>query len=546
MNQALQILQPEDPEEANQIFYSDEDNIPGPEEGTPVQSPNFSFTKENSQNLLKKRSPAAPHRFKMRSVVQEIEEELSYNHNTKRRLANLIQFNKGFFENLQNLINQKLEEFDFDSLLLDFRQCSLTHRIDPSQFVSTGLDCVQRAIELESSKEKLKQEIYKMLSSETKGRILNTLKSYGGEFQSELNGLFVFKKRIKEKDKFQQMFLDKKNKSKVAKKLAKKIMGKMRTVPDIVGEELFFNIIKDFLKFCYKEKKYKNIAEICQKIVKLEKRFSPDPSLITSAYFYGFLSNYHLKQHEKSYIFFKTIATSILKPCSNSSSLKSSKLRFEPFFSRLSEAEMHGYIFSVIQMLSKFFASDSSQKIFFNKFKENFEKGKELVDEVMITQYMSCRSYEQVKRLCQAAKGVTGSARHNFYLGFVALMESTSRTSQNRLEKLKKAFEYFEKYKECSGEEKEAEVRYNFGRALTHVNLPEYALEQFEKSKLVAVQEKSDIGDVNDEGEWIREKNYKKEFFYEAAFNQVVWYKKMGLIDAEKSVMKDCLVIDNF
>ena len=91
--------------------------------------------------------------------------------------------------------------------------------------------------------------------------------------------MFIFKrkKNQSETSRFDSIFKDSKNKSRVAKKLSQKLVGKMRTIPDFIGAEKFIEIINSSIKSMYQAKKFKELSQICELLFKISKSFDHFP-----------------------------------------------------------------------------------------------------------------------------------------------------------------------------------------------------------------------------------------------------------------------------
>ena len=452
-------------------------------------------------------------------------------------MENLVELNEDFFVTQHLRINKTIQKYQFDKLLLEFRRCEINMKSDPDSFHNSAKYCVLNSLLLEVEKQTIETSIYGMLLRESKGRIRASLQdNIIGDQVDELNSLFIFKrKKAKKFDKFETLFKDSKNKSRVAKRMSEKIMSRMSTVSSMIKEAKYVEIIERALIVFYGKKKFELVAKICEQLLKLRSKFGKYGDFCANFYLYGFLANARLQKFEKSYVYFRKVSKVLLKVFKrNNEEVKikeravarpsllsaaedplsapkpemrpdrgytdSEKLRAALIkkFKDLEVGELQTLCFTTIYLLfSNFKDYNASSRAFFQKFKDQFEGSQmqPMTNHLSAILYIYSGSIEQAKMYIEKNYERGGeNTLYDFMLGFCYLMDSTNRMKANKLESIGKAFNFFEKYKDSrSGNNGLAssglgqgcleEAYYNIGRALAHINCPRLSVEMFRKAR---------------------------------------------------------------
>lgn len=279
-------------------------------------------------------APAFPGRknMKVEGLIKDINNEVEFNSKTRRRMVNIVELNEQFFINIQTNIEEMLSQFDLEKLLLDFKQCELGLKSsqgnsteglvwNPQTYASVDFKSIKKALKLELKKDSFKESIYQLLLNESKGRIRNTFQGaqvdIPEDFKKDLNNLFIFKRKKQtanpENSRIESWLKESKNKSRVARNLAQKLMSKMKTVPDFIGQTKFVDIVDSSIKILYQQKKYVLLSQICEILYKISKVFIGFPDFQVSFYNFGFLANCRIQNFEKAYIFFRVIGKNLIQ-----------------------------------------------------------------------------------------------------------------------------------------------------------------------------------------------------------------------------------------
>lgn len=281
--------------------------------------------RENNQNPSKKN-------LKVEGLIKDINNENEFNSKTRRRMVNIVELNEQFFINIQTNIEEMLSQFDLERLLLDFKQSELglksgtgqPHDIsewDPKLYSSIDFRSIKKALKLELKKDSFKENIYQLLLNESKGRIRSTFQGAQldapEDFKKDLNTLFIFKRKKQttnpENSRIESWLKESKNKSRVARNLAQKLISKMKTVPDFIGFGKFVDIVDSSIKVLYQQKKYVLLSQICEVLYKISKVFVAYPDFQVTFYNFGFLANCRIQNFEKAYIFFRVIGKNLIQ-----------------------------------------------------------------------------------------------------------------------------------------------------------------------------------------------------------------------------------------
>lgn len=514
---------------------------------------------------------------KVENLIKDIKNEDTLNVKTRRRMVNIVELNELFFSNVQQTIDQIMKKYNLDVLLLEFKQCELGIR---SATTDEDFDfrCIKRALRLEQRKLAFRDSIYQLLLNESKGKIRSTFQGLDIEdtdFKKELNYLFIFKRKKnneQESSKLESMFKESKNKSCVARKLSTKLVTKMKTIPDYIGNDKFVEIIDMALKLMYNTKRYLNLCQICDLLLKISKSFDGYPQFQVNFYFYGFLGNCKLDNYEKAYVFFRIIGRYLIandfsqNPAAEketrgeqqSSARDNEALRaaFRSHFGAYSQSEINKVCFCMMNHLfNEFYQQETSHRIFFQKFQKQYERIvgiDRFVNMICANNYIMSGSYPSAKEWLLRNNDLDSNPLSNFLMGFITLIESTNRNNENKIQTIHQAFEYFDKYQKLSPNSKLPEVYYNLGRAFSHLSMSSAALKMFAKSKsfvedkilqtrqILASQAKALEKDI-DENKWREfDAEYRKtHFYYESSFNEVVWNYKLNNRQISFSLIDD-------
>lgn len=270
--------------------------------------------------------------LKVEGLIKDINNESEFNSKTRRRMVNIVELNEQFFINIQTNIEEMLSQFDLERLLLDFKQSELglksgsgqPHDIsdwDPKLYSSIDFRSIKKALKLELKKDSFKENIYQLLLNESKGRIRSTFQGAQLEapedFKKDLNTLFIFKRKKQtanpENSRIESWLKESKNKSRVARNLAQKLISKMKTVPDFIGFHKFVDIVDSSIKVLYQQKKFVLLSQICEVLYKISKVFAAYPDFQVTFYNFGFLANCRIQNFEKAYIFFRVIGKNLIQ-----------------------------------------------------------------------------------------------------------------------------------------------------------------------------------------------------------------------------------------
>lgn len=501
---------------------------------------------------------------KVDNLIKDIKNEATLNLKTKRRMMNIVELNEQFFMNVQKTIDDITLKYNLDILLLEFKQCELSLKSVASE---ADFKCIRKALRLEQRKLAFRESIYQLLLNESKGKIRSTFQGFETEdpqFRKELNYLFIFKRKKHADQEFSRidtMFKESKNKSCVAKKLAHKLVAKMKTIPDYIGFDKFVDIVDLSMKQMYAAKKYLILSQTCDMLMKISKAFEGYPKFQVNYHYYGFLANCRVDNYEKAYIFFRVISKHLIAddPDSDEPALdrrqslvegakqrisEDLRAQFKSLFKAYSQTDINKVCFCMMNHLfNEFYQQESSHRIFFQKFQKQYERivgVSKFVNLICANNYIMSGSYGSAREWLSKNGDLDSNPLSNFLMGYISLIESTNRNNDNKIEMIHTAFEYFEEYKSLSSNAKLPEVYYNMGRAFSHLSMTTAALKLFAKAK-AAVEDRLlqyrqlvrtqaiQTGKRVDEEKWADfDKDYRKRhFYYESCFNEIVWHSKL-------------------
>jgi hypothetical protein len=453
-------------------------------------------------------------------------------------MMNIVELNENFFIDVQSRIDAIMEKYDLDILLLNFKQCELS-LASPDNTLLIDFKCIKKTLRLEQQKVSLRDDIYKLLLNENKGKIRSAFEEISQEdleMKKGLTSLFIFKRKKKEEtanSRIDNLYKESKNKSRVAKKLAQKVIGKMKTIPDYVGGmDRFIEVVEGCIKLMYQQKKFAILAQVCEILFKISKSFDQYPSFQVSYFFYGFLSSCRVENYEKAYLYFRVISKHLI--VAEDGVRTPLHATFLEKFKGFNITDINKICICMINHLfNQFNHSSEVHHNFFQKLQKQYESNKKVQFYMNI---LSCNNYIMsgsyiAARECLKRNGNMEDRLTSFLLAFINLVDSTNRNNENKIESIHLAFENFEKYKLLSTH-KLCEVYYNMGRAFTHLNLQQSAVTMFNKcidivnDKIINL--KSAVarrgGEVcssalDEQIEQIRVRN----MYYEATFNILVW-----------------------
>lgn len=563
----------EDPNE--QIYLSEDDSAflgkRKPSDGPQLKHETSGWQQADADNL--QNNPLKSQ--KVESLIKDIKNEGTLNLKTRRRMVNIVELNELFFSNVQSTIDDIMKKYNLDVLLLEFKQCDLSIKSAAPEHID--FRCIKRALRLEQRKLAFRDSIYQLLLNESKGKIRSTFQGLDiddTDFKKELNYLFIFKRKKngdQESSKLESMFKESKNKSCVARKLSNKLVTKMKTIPDYIGTEKFVEIIDMAMKLMYNTNKYLSLCQICDLLLKISKSFDAFPQFQVNFYNYGFLSNCKVDNYEKAYVFFRIISKNLIgndfsaneedithppKENIQGSSRDSEVLKtaFRSMFKAYSQSDINKVCFCMMNHLfNEFYQQENSHRIFFQKFQKQYERiagVSKFVNMICVNNYIMSGSYISAKEWLLKNNDLDKNPLSSFLMGFITLIESTNRNTENKIESIHAAFDYFEQYKQQSPTSRLPEVYYNMGRAFSHLSMSTAALKMFAKAK-AAVDDKlmhyrqlltsqaHSFDKLIDDAKWkIFEAEFrKKHFYHESTFNESVWHFKLN----NKQVAYSCL-----
>lgn len=564
LNTKLEVEEDPDDEE---IFLSDE------ETGFLMKREIQSFEEQDLPYKLKQEQETATKKIKnvkVERLIGEIKREADVNTKTRRRMANIVEFNEEFFINVENLIDQQMQKYNFELLLLNFKQCELG-LVSPNPSETLNFHSLKKALKLEQFKIHLKENIYNMLLKESKGKIRSTFMEYSNQkssFKKDLNYLFIFKRKKTadtESSRMESLFKESKNKSRVARKLSSTLITKMKTVPDYVGFPQFTSIIHKSLLVLYKLERYLLAAQICEILLKIHKHFEGYPEFQVDYYFIGFLAHCKIQNYEKAYVFFRVMSKYLIrdenKDQNQLPSLQNRKNEnpaleraFREKFKAYSQIEINKVCFSMINYLfNEFSPQKTAHRIFFQKFQKQYEKSGSITyysNLIMANNYIHSGSYETAKECLLKNDDFETNPLPNFLMGFIKLIDSTNRNNPTKIETIHEAFDYLEAYKDLSHPKKLCEVYYNLGRSFSHLSMSEPALKMFAKCKDLVDDKLAQINALIEhkaketnlaidsaKKEALAEEIRQKNFYYESTFNEMVWHYRQG----NKSIANDIM-----
>lgn len=537
-----------------------------------------SLLKTRSLELIKE-SPEERHQriLELKKLMDDIKYEESYNEKTKRRMENLIEQNHDFFLRQQKKIENILDKFNLDRLLLDFRRCEINMKSSDEDFFASSKSCILSSLKLEEAKKEISDSIYSKLLRESKGKILNSLKE---DFpKDELNSLFIFKrKKSKIDDKFEVIFKDSKNKSRVAKRMSQKMMARMMTVSSSITLPKYIEILSKSLKVFYRKDQLGTLVELCDCLLSLRDTLSHDSNFTAEYLICGFLVNARLKSYEKSYVFFRIISKTLLDVSKN----HKLKLSLISKIGDYTQSEITVLCFTTIYILFANFKNyNSKSRAFFQKFKDQFEHESmsKFANHLAAIIYIYSGSVEQSKACIEENYERGGdNVLYDMMLGFCYLMESTNRKNMNKLGSIEKAFDFFKKYEMNFDKDGEVglggiaggapeEAYYNIARAFSHINCPEMAIKMFQKVRRVTESKviesnraalerfKDEMGieyvtkDMMTDQDLQEKKEREQELktnglYHNAAFNEMIWYKLTNNKEMEKLMIENYLTFD--
>lgn len=558
-------LEVEEDQEDEEIFLSDE------ETGFLMKREIQNFDEQDLPYKLKQEQDTAAKKIKnvkVERLIGEIKREPDVNTKTRRRMANIVEFNEEFFINVENLIDKQMQKYNFELLLLNFKQCELG-LASPNPSEDLNFQSLKKALKLEQFKIHLKENIYNMLLKESKGKIRSTFMEYSNQqtsLKKDLNYLFIFKRKKTadtESSRMESLFKESKNKSRVARKLSNTLITKMKTVPDYIGFAQFTSIIHKSLLVLYKLERFLLVAQICEILLKIHKHFEDYPEFQVDYYFVGFLAHCKIQSYEKAYVFFRTMSKYLIRDENRDKyQTLSSQLRknenlplekaFREKFSAYSQIEINKVCFSMINYLfNEFSPQKTSHRIFFQKFQKQYEKSGSITyysNLIMANNYIHSGSYETAKECLMKNDDFETNPLSNFLMGFIKLIDSTNRNNQTKIETIHEAFDYLEAYKELSNPRKMCEVYYNLGRSFSHLSMSEPALKMFAKCKdlvddklaqisaLIEARAQETNCAIDPKKKEALEKEIRlKNLYYESTFNEMVWHYRQG----NKSIAND-------
>ena len=461
---------------------------------------------------------------KVDRLIKDIKEEDSLNIKTRRRMMNIVDLNENFFINIQQKIDDIMIKYDLDILLLNFKQLELRMKSSDSSSDTIYVDykCIKKAVRLEQQKINLRDNIYKLLLNESKGKIRSAFEDISNEdvdMKRELISLFIFKRKKKDDNsRIDSIYKDSKNKSRVAKKLSQKVISKMKTIPDYIGGiQRFIDIVSISLKHMYINKKYMILSNICEILYKISKSFELHPSFQSLYYFYGFLSNCRIDNYEKAYIYFRVISKYLIRGKYQSKDTALYRCMTD-MFKDYNIHDINNICICMINQLFNMFNhntnnSNDAHHNFFQKLQKQYENNKEIeyyMNLLSCNNYIMSGSYQSAKECLVKYKDKDNDRLYNFLLGFINLVDSTNRNNENKIESIHTAFDYIERYKVLSPD-RLCEVYYNMGRSFTHINMHQSAISMYNKC--------IDMID-NNRHNGIRDAD---NIYYECKYNILVW-----------------------
>ena len=524
-----------------------------------------------NESLLKKRKPdyqtekafsSRKHFFTedyRSDLIKKIKNYDDVNFKTQKRLRNLIELNSNFFSDVDKEIENILINYDMNNLILSLNKCliisedmDLNKSVQKHDFSKELNECrifLISCLNLELERENLESTIYNILLKESKGKILQSFRNE--KYKDELSFIYIFKKKKKiNTNNFDKYVKKGKHKSKIATRLSKIVITKMKSIISSDYKETFIKISRKTIKTFHALGKYSEVAEICHLLLKNDNSFNQNQDDFRLDYLtYGFQSNYIEKSFEKAYIFFKIIGKAILSSANpeKSSLLTPFETLIDKKLANFSKESRNLLCFLPINLIfTKIPEKNSSQRLFFNKFRTQFKNDsvERFVDQISGNVYIQNGSYEQGRKCYEKIHKTHQSNLTTFILGFIALMETTNRNNMTKVESFKEAVDYFDMVK-INRAESPSENYYNIGRLFTHLNMPNEAIQAFNmglteaESKLIDYQlKKNDVlTKIEDESKkmlieqnslQMLEKIKNKEKVYENALNLYVWNNSIG------------------
>ena len=598
-------------DEEAEIFLSDDENPEAlgkrdTQKKTGVKAEILKPTKiESEANPLE----SQPMKFmKVEGLIKDIKNEGTLHSKTRKRMVNIVELNEQFFTNLQSNIDEIISKHNLEVLLLEMKELELylksaegnpsAENAPPETLASKqpeklpNFKCIKSALKLEQKKLNLTDNIYQLLLNESKGKIRSTFQGAvadNPELKKDLNYLFIFKRKkhplgfqngtleepgellqaseslmqepalpsIKrppnaqggtEMSRIESLFKESKNKSKVANKLAEKIITKLKTVPDYLGMDKFINIIIMSLKHMYLRKKYPLLSKICEILYRINKKFDHFPHFQQQYHFFGFLSLCRQNNFEKAYIFFRIIAKHlILDSDAQEKPAADQKLRgeFMKLFEGYEQSDINKVCFCMINHLfSEFGQQSSAQRIFFQKFQKQYVGGENIqpyVNMISANNYIASGSNASARLRILEKNDLDTNPLSNFLMGYLSMVETTNRTNENKIQSFHESLEYFEKYKSLVSKSRMPEVNYNFSRFLSHMNMMRNSLKMMQKCEELyqdKLQEASQCSELKDKLSSVSHFLKKKMFVYDCEYNKLVWARKAGNREEEIRIIK--------
>ena len=497
-------------------------------------------------------------RQKIIGLVESIKQDEKLNEKLRQKLEIFIESQEDFFISELTKIDDTLAAFNFEQLLLDFRKCEFNFSAEDTVFWETSKECVLESLKLQVAKKdlinQLQTAILKIENQNQRNNIPDfNLSSLAGNtgIGGDQGSLFIFKrKKLKKEQKFDTIFKDAKMTSKVAQIMSEKVVEKMSTVIDEIGLEKYASVVEKALKVSYKMKNFGYLTEVCEKMLKLKKEFCTQISLVAAYQISGFLCNFYTNNYERAYIFFKFFAKTILG-INQETGLKEHLLSFFP---DLETKNIETLCFSIIQIIFSGFKQTATHRSFFVKFKDQFgnENTKDFVKHISTNLYLSSGSYDLAKQnIISSYDPKKENPLYDFLLGFSHIMEGTNRTNKRKTESIEKGFNFLKKYEMQTSNN--SEVLYNLGRAFSHVNQPDLAIEMFKKSRRITEGKILEINaecldnhDNLNERLTLFERIKNSGRYTEGVMNELVWHRKLGNVEMEKYLIENYLTIDEF